>query len=234
MAAMDDHLRRTSLLCAALIACILGAVTLFARAEHGPGSRVYRWANVEITVPQTDDVGLNVGRLPPISPAHSYTMRVRADLGHDPTIRAELEIDAVDGRVLGDTLSSRYPQIGDQIRASIRVVPASPIRVWPYVEAGRRHDGTEPFIFGSLTYRDPPAASGIRTSPVSNDCVLRDGEAPCQHETLAVYNARSFIHISASTGLISSRERLHPDDVEAFERYVRSIDVDPEPRVEAQ
>lgn len=221
--------RRTTIL-ALLLTFLAVAVVAFrlgtagGRQDDAGESGTFRWSNTEVTVPQHSEPVLHVRRILPPAAGHAYLLEVVAYRDEDGRDRPKLQIDADRGDVLVDTLSAVLPGVSDEIVGSIVITSNEP-KVWPYLdeEVTPLNGADAAQTWGNLRFVEPDPSSGIVVAPSTGTCLVREDAPACETQTLAVYNARSFVHISATTGQFSSTERLHPSDEEAFQRYADSL-----------
>jgi len=178
--------------------------------SSAPGTKTWRWGDVTIVTPEGNEVHAG-GHLGP------EAQPVMAVFSEEDTSE-QILIDAFTGQLVSagpddDPIFEKQAEIADAL-ATLSVCPFDTrTALWPYT-------GTAPeaprLSWGKLSFLQPDPASGLQWGFEVDDP---------GGKFLLLETARSEVAIDAETGALAEETaRIHPDDKEALERYIATIE----------
>jgi hypothetical protein len=212
-----------------------------------------RWGNVKITISANSKIAYSrMEHVPWIEPdldprIHGLRPGIVLTTGMDKSV---VVIDAETGEVLDDRVLPAERAAFDAIVGTVEVVETAvneePGAPWPY---GSTLPNTPRERFGPITYVPLDPGAGISVHSLIGDSF--EPQPPGATSSLRVFNGRSQIHVDGAGRVFitegdefieltlaeftqadpSLLEGIHPDDRQAFQRFVDVIELVPMPTV---
>lgn len=188
-----------------------GEIACNANPIPAPGTTLSRWGDLTIMIPEgvlaygdLDETGVPVLVIFPQEINQSYRTVIDATTG---TVVA----------VVNDAGGLRPKEA--EIQAALESVSICPLDAaaapWPY--AGEPPDGPRQTV-GKLSYLEPDPATGIQ--------VFGGGQCNGECRTfIRVSSVRSSVYVDAGNGQVIGPAKIAPEEKEAFERYLASVQV---------
>lgn len=202
-----------------------------------------RWVNLSLTIPADSDIHYARMSSAPQAVAQGIMGPVLVlTTGGDKSL---VVIDAETGQVVYDDVLTAERSDFDAVLATVEVVETDVSEEagapWPY---GSTLPSTPRERWGPITYIAPDPGAGISVDMLKVD--YAEPQPPGSTTAIRVFNGRSQLHVTGAgdlsvtgggqftlAGFIQAEpallEGIHPDDREAFQRFVQAVELSPPP-----